>query len=230
MFHQLPENPGLNASLSLPTFGIRTNINCENPISVDLSTTNSTNYTITATTAAGCVSFVTFNPASADQQYGSSSVNAVSCGLDPTLQQQFLPVMFWYFHLQDNTNAPQAKAVICAPTIDLFNVQAVVDLSNGSLTSVTILSGYAPPNNVTGGDLAGKAFNGYVLFHARLYSRSSLHAKLISVLIVSLYNNLPRTPSSQLVPRLLDLAFQVPFSDSRNKQDCKRSSTRMMRS
>lgn len=71
--------------------------------------------------------------------------------------------MFWFFHFQDDTNTPQAKAVVCAPTIDLFNVQATIDLNNGSLSDVQILSNYTKPNTVTGGDLNGKAFNGYVI-------------------------------------------------------------------
>ncbi|THH32743.1 hypothetical protein EUX98_g1425 [Antrodiella citrinella] len=159
----LPQNPGLNASLALNTFGVRSNTNCINPTTVDLSTTNPTNFSITASTSTGCSANVTFDPASAEQQYGSASVNAVSCGFNTSVHQEFLPVMFWFFHTQDNTGTPQAKAVICAPTIELFNVQAQVDLNNGSLSSVTILSNYTAPNNVTGGDLDGKAFNGLAL-------------------------------------------------------------------
>ncbi|TCD70375.1 hypothetical protein EIP91_003727 [Steccherinum ochraceum] len=163
----LPPNPGLNASLVLNTFGVRTNPNCENPVSVNLSTNDATNFAIAAATASGCSANVTFNPNSAEQQYGSTAVQPVSCGFNASVEQEFLPVMFWFFHLPDNTTGsstvPQAKAVICSPTIELFNVEAKVDLSNSSLAEVTIISNYTAPNNVTGGDLNGKAFNGLAL-------------------------------------------------------------------
>ncbi|KAH8105256.1 hypothetical protein BXZ70DRAFT_1043109 [Cristinia sonorae] len=161
---KLPENPGLNASMILNTFGIRTNTNCVNPTTLTLAIGSSTSYSITATTSTGCSANVTFNPASADQQYGSVAVSTpAACGVAADTTEEFLPVMFWFFHLKDGTNTPQAKACICSPTINVFNVEAKVNLNNGSLADVKILSAYTTPNNVTGGTQAGRAFNGVAL-------------------------------------------------------------------
>ncbi|KAL4247888.1 hypothetical protein ABKN59_007467 [Abortiporus biennis] len=164
---QLPTNPGLNASLALNTTGIRTQANCATPTSLTLSTLDNQNYTITASTSDGCFkSFVSFNPNSADQQYGSSPGVPVSCGIDPTTPEQFLPVLFWFFHTEDDGAGkaqPKAAGVICKPQIDLFNIVAKIDLTNGNLTDVQIVNNYTTPTNVSGDPLNGRAFNGVLL-------------------------------------------------------------------
>ncbi|KAJ7499154.1 hypothetical protein FB451DRAFT_1204485 [Mycena latifolia] len=61
--------------------------------------------------------------------FGSSTPD---CG-DPTVQPQFLPVVFWFFTYQPTA---QASATICYPTITLVDANVVLDLGSGNITSV----------------------------------------------------------------------------------------------
>ncbi len=161
---QLPDNPGLNASILVNTTGVRTNINCEQSTSLNLNTSTPPYYNITAQGADGCSATVQFNISASsldEQQYGSAPANAQNCGLPADTDIDFLPLMFWFYNT-DAQNIPQAAAVICRPQIQLFNVMANVNLNNGSLVDVTILNNYTAPNNVSGDPLDGKVYNASV--------------------------------------------------------------------
>ncbi|KAI0694036.1 hypothetical protein BC835DRAFT_1351017 [Cytidiella melzeri] len=157
------DDSGDQSTASVDTIGLRTTSNCASPQSAPtIDSTNPTNFTISASLSDGCSSVVAFDPSSSEQQYGTAETNPVSCGLPADFPQQFAPVMFWFYH-NNTQNQPQASAVICRPTLDIFNVAANLDLSNNSLTGVTIKSTYVTPNNVTGDPLDGRVFNA-VLF------------------------------------------------------------------
>ncbi|KAI0085214.1 hypothetical protein BDY19DRAFT_453229 [Irpex rosettiformis] len=156
------EGSGTMSSVSADTTGIRTKANCAAPSSMPkVDTSNPANFSVTASLVDGCSSVVTFDPTSAEQQYGTAPANLASCGLAPDFPQQFAPVMFWFYH-NNTQNQPQAGAVICRPTLELFNIVATVGLPNNNL-SVTIKDTYTAPNTVSGGTLNGKIFNA-VLF------------------------------------------------------------------
>ncbi|CAL1702679.1 unnamed protein product [Somion occarium] len=156
-----PQNFGLNASVKWNTTGVRTQSNCITANSVNISTPSPL-FMIDASTPQGCRAVVSFDPASADQQYGSAPAMPTTCGMDNNTAQEFLPVMFWFFHLSDS-NRPQARAVICRPTLGVFNAEVTLNLNNLTLANVTLLDQYTVANNVTGGDLNGRAFNGVLL-------------------------------------------------------------------
>ena len=156
----------MNASLTVNTTGIRTTTGCANPASVNIST-NSTDangneqFTISAVASDGCMGVATFSPSSAEQQYGTATTNPASCGLPADEGAEFAPIMFWFFHKNDQ-GVPQAQAVICRPDIDLFNVEADVDLNSRDLADVTVLNTYTKPNSVSGDPLNGKVYNACV--------------------------------------------------------------------
>ncbi|KAJ6623480.1 hypothetical protein B0H10DRAFT_1786175 [Mycena sp. CBHHK59/15] len=146
----------LNGTLSVNTTAVQTNASCEVPTAFQLSTPGTTDFTIQASSAAGCNASVTFDPeTSSNMQYGVVSV--AGCG---ATEVQFQPVMFWFFHRKsDDILTPQGASVFCTPTIRAYNVIADVDLNNGSIIRVTQLDNVTTPNNVTGSPLNGQAFN-----------------------------------------------------------------------
>ena len=158
---QFPDQPGVNASLTVNTTGIRTNAGCSNPSSISLDTSNTSQFTITASTSDGCTGLAHFNPTSAEQQYGTASTNNTSCGLSADEGQEFAPVMFWFFHKNEQGQG-QPRAVICRPDIQLFNIAADIDLNSRDLTDVTVLDSYTKANNVSGDPLNGKVYNACV--------------------------------------------------------------------
>lgn len=155
----MPADTGLNSSAAATTVGIRTTANCASPhTSPPVDTSNTDNFTISATLPDGCTSHVSFNPISAEQQYGTAPADPVSCGLPANTAQQFVPVMFWFYH--NNTMGQlQANAIICRPTVEIFNIVANVYLNDRSLTDVTIKDTYVTPNNVSGSPMNGQVFN-----------------------------------------------------------------------
>lgn len=156
-FHTDPY--GMQSSVAADTTGIRTKANCAAPPSAPtVDTSNPANFSITTTLQDGCSSRVTFDPTSAEQQYGTAPADTSSCGLPADFPQEYAPVMFWFYH-NNTQNQPQASAVICRPTLELFNIVANVDLTNNNLTDVTIKNAYTAPNNVSGDPLNGKVFN-----------------------------------------------------------------------
>lgn len=60
----------------------------------------------------------------------------------------------------------RAKSVFCRPKIEVYDADVVMSLGNASLVSVERPERYVETgggmNNVSGGALAGRAYNGYV--------------------------------------------------------------------
>ncbi|KAI0077976.1 hypothetical protein K474DRAFT_1661006 [Panus rudis PR-1116 ss-1] len=175
-----PKSPGLNASLQWNTTGLQTQANCATANSLNFTLISTDSASIQASMPNGCTGSVTFNPLSADQQYGSSPADPTTCGIDKNTPQQFLPVFFWFYHMRDDVKQPQARGVICQPTIKVFNAQVFLDLSNSNITNVTLIDEYTTANNVTGGDLQGRAFNA-VLLDSLAGNNSFIQARATSV-------------------------------------------------
>jgi hypothetical protein len=155
---QQPPDTVLNGTLAVNTTGIQTRANCNIPASESLFTTDSARYVINATSVDGCAASASFNPDTADQQYGI--VTVPNCGQSSSSNITFNPVMFWFFRFKDN-DEPQSRSVFCNPTISLFDIVATLYLNNGSLANVTIIGPYDKANNVTGAPLSGRAYNAY---------------------------------------------------------------------
>jgi hypothetical protein len=147
----------LNGTLAVNTTGVQTSANCSKPISETLSTTDAARFIINATSLDGCPASASFNPDTADQQYGV--VTVPNCG-QQSGNITFSPVMFWFFRFKDN-DEPQARSVFCYPKIAVFDVVATINLNNGILANVTIAGNYGKANNVTGAPLNGRAYNAY---------------------------------------------------------------------
>jgi len=154
-----PTNQYLNGSMAVNTTGIETTVNCANPISLNLTTSNPNNFSISAISVDGCpLGPVFFNPNNATQQYGVT--NVPSCN-GASANISFQPVMFWYYQVkQDNTD--EARGVFCTPRVQLFDITAHADLSNGSFIDATNLDNYPKPNNVSGSPLNGSTYNGLI--------------------------------------------------------------------
>ena len=81
------------------------------------------------------------------------------------LMQSSLTMAQVVFKYQDDEEAlrfsqqQQASAVICRPTLELFNVVVDLDLSNSNITGVVLKDAYTAPNTVSGGTLNGRVFN-----------------------------------------------------------------------
>ena len=154
------DSDGMMSSVAADTTGIRTKANCAAPAAAPtLNMTNPANFSISASLQDGCTSRVTFDPTSSAQQYGTAPVDLVSCGLQPDFPQQYAPVMFWFYHNDTESQQQQASAVICRPTLELFNVVVDLDLSNSNITGVVLKDAYTAPNTVSGGTLNGRVFN-----------------------------------------------------------------------
>ena len=154
---QAPPGSYLNGTLAANTTGIRTNVNCTNPNSLNLSFSGS-NYTAQATFSNSCSVSLSFAASEGNQQY--SVLAASGCGAQGQATE-FQPVAFWYY-FQDTSasSTPQVEAMFCQPTIDVFTMPTSMDLSNDTLGNCTILDHYVKANNVAGNPLNGKAFNG----------------------------------------------------------------------
>ncbi|KAI0344122.1 hypothetical protein BDW22DRAFT_1372815 [Trametopsis cervina] len=155
---------GTQSSVAVHTTGINTLTNCATPAANPVvDTSNATSFTFTVSLPDGCTSNVTFDPRSAEQQYGTSPTDPVSCGLPASTPQQYAPVMFWFYHNATAGQPGQAGAVVCRPSLDLFQIVTTVSLSNASLTGIEVKDTYTAPNNVSGAPLDGNVFNA-VLF------------------------------------------------------------------
>jgi hypothetical protein len=145
--------------VDLGSTAVLSNPHCSTPPLVVLNKDNASNFTITAKDTDGCTSVASFNPDSSDQQYGTSVTDAGTCGLDPSTDISFLPVMFWFFHVAAN-GTQQARAIICRPQIQLFEVEARIDLGNNAVIMLSELKNFTASNNITGSPLNGHAYNG----------------------------------------------------------------------
>ncbi|CAK5278238.1 unnamed protein product [Mycena citricolor] len=149
---------GLNGSMTVNTTAIRSNPNCTNPTSTPVVTViNSTSSTISATSLTGCTQTVTIATNVSDLQY---SVAPAPCGSSKNTDEQFQPIVFWFF--QNQTSSNKARAVFCDPSMDLFYVHATADLASGALTGVVPASDYLVANNVTGPPINGVPYNAVI--------------------------------------------------------------------
>ncbi|KAF9005096.1 hypothetical protein BDQ17DRAFT_1353790 [Cyathus striatus] len=157
-----PTDAFLNGSMTVNTTGIQTKVNCANPASTTVQPLDGDGFNVSYTSTDGCIPDSTvINASIASQQYG---VVDAGCPDAASLNITFRPVMFWYFHIRDDNNQGEAKGVFCKPSIAATQVTASAGLSDGKLlNNVTFSGNYVTENNVTGGELGGKAFNG-VLF------------------------------------------------------------------
>lgn len=163
----------MNATIIVNTTGIRTSANCANPLNTTLTQIDDNHFNVSFVAnvsnaggySHGCNGSVSFDPTSADQQYGVIPANAESCGLPATMSLEFLPVIFWFFHHEDEDQGqrvvPTARGVFCRPSLEIFNAEVTVNLGNGSLADVKIMDPYLKPNNVSGDPLNGQGFNAY---------------------------------------------------------------------
>ena len=150
---QTPPGSYLNGTLAVNTTGIRTNVNCIDPNSLNLSISGS-NYTAQATFPNYCSASLSFSTSNGNRQY--SVLAASGCGSQGQ-NIEFQPVVFWYyFQGTSASSTPQVDAVFCQPTICRHRWT----LSDGTLGNCTILGHYVKANNVTGSPLNDKAFNG----------------------------------------------------------------------
>jgi hypothetical protein len=76
--------------MGVNTTGIQTNVNCANPNKLSVVSSSANVSTVSATSVDGCSLQATFNPASAQQQYGV--VNVPNCGVGNTTDVAFQPV------------------------------------------------------------------------------------------------------------------------------------------
>ncbi|KIK92516.1 hypothetical protein PAXRUDRAFT_829886 [Paxillus rubicundulus Ve08.2h10] len=156
---QAPPDSYLNGTLVVNTTGIKTEVNCVSPYSLNLTAMNG-NYTASAMFPGGCSANLVFNPANGDRQY--SVLNASNCapsGLGITFQ----PVVFWFYLMGGaNNNEPQVAGVYCNPTMSVFTVETSMNLNDGSLGDCMPLYSDVSSNNVTGSPLNGQPFNGVI--------------------------------------------------------------------
>ncbi|KAI6144379.1 hypothetical protein BKA82DRAFT_4177385 [Pisolithus tinctorius] len=146
-----------SGTLAVNTTGLQTEVNCNNPESLNL-TSSGDSYSAQAAFPNACFASFSFGTADGSQQY--SVINASSCA--PAGQEiSFQPVVFWYY-LQDTsaTNDPQVSAIFCQPSMRVFTMSTSMNLGNGALGDCTILQDFTESNNVTGDPLNGQIFNG----------------------------------------------------------------------
>ncbi|EED84233.1 predicted protein [Postia placenta Mad-698-R] len=139
---------------------------------------------------------VAFTPTVADEQFGVSQVDATSCGLSNQTDTGLLPVFFWFYNVRlgdQGQSTPEAKAVICRPSIALRNVQAKLNMSSMSIDTIVDLGAFSATNNVTSGSLEGKAYNGVIFSNI---SSAILKARATSIqigLLGSIYRSASQT-------------------------------------
>jgi hypothetical protein len=111
-----------------------------------------------------CSGSVTFDSSSATQQYGVAPLANCTAGASAGQAQAQTnttlgPVVFWFFGL--DAGGPTGTAILCAPTIDVFDVRANLTANTGAVISVTKQSDYTNrPNSVQDGEIKGAALNG----------------------------------------------------------------------
>ncbi|KAG2002524.1 hypothetical protein CC2G_004707 [Coprinopsis cinerea AmutBmut pab1-1] len=155
-----PQEPGLNATVSAVTNGIRTNVNCDNPAEPPVVTRSASRVTLASRSLQGCSHTTTFNvTADSDIFYG---VDAVVCPDSPSdMIIEHRPVMFWFYRTVDG-GVGDARTVFCAPNLEGSEVEVVASVDTGRILALNRLSDQVPFNDVLNGDNAGKAMNGVV--------------------------------------------------------------------
>lgn len=163
---QPPAGSILNGTLAVNTTAIQTHVNCIKPTSFTTTNLTSSNVVLSATFSPSCNASLSLDPNDGPDQF---SVTAASTCAPSYQDQNFQPVVFWYYHLSDNGDA-LGTAVFCQPSIAIFVVATTMNLNDGSMGACIIVEPFENTNNVTGNPLNGEAFNGWVycLFHRQL--------------------------------------------------------------
>ncbi|KAG1795683.1 uncharacterized protein HD556DRAFT_368369 [Suillus plorans] len=156
-----PAGSILNGTLAVNTTAIQTHVNCTKPTSFTTTNLTSSNVALSATFSPSCNASLSLDPNDGPDQF---SVTAASTCAPSYQDQNFQPVVFWYYHLSDNGDA-LGTAVFCQPSIAIFVVATTMNLNDGSMGACIIVEPFENTNNVTGNPLNGEAFNG-VMFDA----------------------------------------------------------------
>jgi len=150
------------------------------------STSDPANWTLSASLpdgGSGCAANQPIDGSATALQYGIDAMPGCSPNSVGGLTRRdeaigaFGPFTFWFAAIPRSVPAssngtvstrasvnPAGGAVFCAPTIGVYSVEATADGSTGSLLAVKQGSPVdRNSNNVTSGDFAGQAFNGWVL-------------------------------------------------------------------
>jgi hypothetical protein len=164
----------ITSNVSVLTTAVYTQPNCAVAVNATVSLQPAENATMTFVAPDGfgsnpvdkhaCSGNVRFDSTSATQQYGvaplvnctaGASAGQTQAPTNATLQ----PVVFWFFGL--DAGVPTGTAILCAPTINVFNVRANLTANTGAVIAVTKQSDYTNrPNSVQDGELKGAALNG----------------------------------------------------------------------
>ncbi|OBZ73388.1 hypothetical protein A0H81_07130 [Grifola frondosa] len=179
---QLPESESTADTIIYHTGGIQTLITCT-PANTNVTVDTDVMFSISAFAADGCGSRFMFNLTDASQQYDAQAADAASCGMSNTTAPDFLPALFWFFHMKDDST-PQASAVICRPTLELYNVTAEVGMSDGSLKNVTNIAPFKP-SPASSSPFNGTAYNG-IAFGAALNAFTATRAATIGSTVSSI--------------------------------------------
>ncbi|KAG1864998.1 hypothetical protein DFJ58DRAFT_771933 [Suillus subalutaceus] len=169
-----PAGSILNGTLAVNTTAVQTHVNCINPTSFTTTNLTSSDFVLSATFSTTCNASLSLNPNDGPDQF---SVTAASTCAPSYQDQNFQPVIFWYYHLSDNGDA-LGTAVFCQPSIAIFIVTTSMDLNDGSMGDCTIVEPFEYTNNVTGNPLNGQAFNG-VMFDAS--NNSYITARILAI-------------------------------------------------
>ncbi|KAH8914546.1 hypothetical protein BT69DRAFT_1304959, partial [Atractiella rhizophila] len=128
------------------------------------STVISTGYKVSVT--AGCNHTFTIHPsATGDEVYGSG---VFVCDGAAGEDDRFLPVMFYILNTSDpilanggTVNVDSGRVIVCAPTLNIYEVLASVDINKEQLLAAQIIGNITGVgNSVSGNPLNGRALNG----------------------------------------------------------------------
>ncbi|KAF8530066.1 hypothetical protein BU17DRAFT_78609 [Hysterangium stoloniferum] len=150
-----------NSTITATTPGVLTDPQCTSvPTTLTRPSGTSNNSTLSASPGPECQVSQQIDTTAATSQYGVEALTNCTLNGQPVQNElSFAPSFFWFYTV--SRNGPASQAVVCAPTISAHQVKATVDGTTGLLVSVNATSDIQPStNNVTGGSLAGKAFNG----------------------------------------------------------------------
>ncbi|KAG2354930.1 hypothetical protein BDR07DRAFT_1304682 [Suillus spraguei] len=153
-----PAGTILNGTLAVNTTAIQTHVNCIKPTSFTTTNLTSSDFVLSAIFSSSCNGSLSLNPSNGTDQF---SVTAASTCATSNQDQNFQPVIFWYYHLSDNGDA-LGTAVFCQPSIAISIVTTTMDLNDGSMGDCTIVEPFDDANNVTGDPLNGEVYNGLI--------------------------------------------------------------------
>ncbi|TFK18109.1 hypothetical protein FA15DRAFT_675549 [Coprinopsis marcescibilis] len=154
-----PTDPLLNATLTVTTHGLRTNVNCSNPIAPPtLDFVGTPLVTITSRSINNCIANDTFSLNDGNDQSGVVRVPCPGAAAD--LEPQFQPIMFWFTHLRPGATELAVRTVFCAPIVTGTTAKVVSRVATGLIATMEKVSDEAPFNDVLNGANSGKFWNG----------------------------------------------------------------------